>query len=373
MIEFKRRTPANVANPDPGGDVLFLDDMGVYYTKDEMGNLTVLGNGIAGIAKIGTAELVDTYRITFDDNSTFDYSVTNGEDGRSIVSIERTAGNGAAGTTDTYTITYNKAPLTTTFTVVNGANGQGTPANAPPPAVAATSSVGTTTAEYALEDHTHAGVTSFNGRQGTVTPQQADYDAFFTTPSEAAAAAPVQNFNGRTGNITPQQADYDAFFTTPAEAAAAAPVQSVNGQTGNVTIDVPPVALERAFQARTATVTLPTTNAQVALASVTLAAGTWHISAHATFTRTATTAGNFSIMIGPNATPAQAFASATIQHASVANIFVCAACSAIVTLGATTTVTLYGAHSAGATSNIVRNLNQQNAPGATAISAIKVA
>ena len=45
-----------------------------------------------------------------------------GEDGRGIVSIKRTSGSGAAGTTDTYTITYSDA-TTSTFTVYNGANG----------------------------------------------------------------------------------------------------------------------------------------------------------------------------------------------------------------------------------------------------------
>jgi len=272
MLEFVRRSPATVANPDANSDVLFLDSAGVFYTKDSAGTLTVLGRGIVSIAKTGTAGLVDTYTITFSGGTTQTYTVTNGDDGRSIVSVARTSGTGAPGTTDTYTITYSEAPLTSTFTVYNGANGTGMPANAAPPAIAATSSVGTATGEYALEDHTHAGVTSFNGRQGVVTPQQSDYDAFFTTTAEAAAAAPVQSFNGRTGNITPQQADYDsffttpaeasaaapvqsfngrqgaitpqqadydAFFTTPAEAAAAAPVQSVNGQTGNVTINVP--------------------------------------------------------------------------------------------------------------------------------------
>ena len=37
------------------------------------------GNGIAKIEKINTVDLVDTYRITFDDGSTFDYEVTNGD------------------------------------------------------------------------------------------------------------------------------------------------------------------------------------------------------------------------------------------------------------------------------------------------------
>lgn len=36
------------------------------------------GNGIAKIEKINTVGLIDTYRITFDDGSTFDYKVTNG-------------------------------------------------------------------------------------------------------------------------------------------------------------------------------------------------------------------------------------------------------------------------------------------------------
>ena len=37
------------------------------------------GNGIAKIEKIKTVDLVDTYRMTFDDGTTFDYEVTNGD------------------------------------------------------------------------------------------------------------------------------------------------------------------------------------------------------------------------------------------------------------------------------------------------------
>ena len=47
-----------------------------------------------------------------------------GEDGRGIVSVNRTSGTGAAGTTDTYTITYSDG-TTSTFAVYNGANGTG--------------------------------------------------------------------------------------------------------------------------------------------------------------------------------------------------------------------------------------------------------
>lgn len=45
-----------------------------------------------------------------------------GEDGRGIVSIVRTRGNGAPGTTDTYTITYTD-DTTSSFNVYNGKDG----------------------------------------------------------------------------------------------------------------------------------------------------------------------------------------------------------------------------------------------------------
>lgn len=49
-------------------------------------------------------------------------NVADGKDGRGIKSIVRTSGTGAAGTTDTYTITYTD-DTTSTFTVYNGKNG----------------------------------------------------------------------------------------------------------------------------------------------------------------------------------------------------------------------------------------------------------
>lgn len=47
-----------------------------------------------------------------------------GDNGSSIASITRTSGNGAAGTTDTYTITLTDGS-TSTFQVYNGADGTG--------------------------------------------------------------------------------------------------------------------------------------------------------------------------------------------------------------------------------------------------------
>lgn len=47
-----------------------------------------------------------------------------GPSGRSIVSVERTAGSGVPGTYDTYTITYSDG-TTSTFQIYNGADGSG--------------------------------------------------------------------------------------------------------------------------------------------------------------------------------------------------------------------------------------------------------
>ena len=101
------------------------------------------GRGIVSIIRTsgnGAAGSTDTYTITYSDTTTSTFPVYNGKDGadgakgdtgatgakgadgRGIVSITRTSGNGAAGTVDTYTITYSDA-TTSTFPVRNGADG----------------------------------------------------------------------------------------------------------------------------------------------------------------------------------------------------------------------------------------------------------
>lgn len=102
------------------------------------------GNGIQSIEKISTSGLVDTYRITFTNGSTFEYEVTNGEmpvitiqngnwyvngvdtgqqaQGQTGVGIESIEKTSTQGNVDTYTITFTNQ-TTTTFTVTNGTNG----------------------------------------------------------------------------------------------------------------------------------------------------------------------------------------------------------------------------------------------------------
>ena len=86
------------------------------------------GRGIENITKTSTSGLVDTYTITYSDNTTSTFNVTNGAqgqdgaqgaDGVGITSIEKTA---TVGKVDTYTITMSNG-TTTTFEVTNGQDG----------------------------------------------------------------------------------------------------------------------------------------------------------------------------------------------------------------------------------------------------------
>ena len=96
------------------------------------------GVGIAQIARTagdGSAGSVDTYTITYTDGTRATYQVTNGANGKDggqgpkgdagvgIASIERTAGDGSAGSVDTYTISYSDG-TSATYQVTNGANGK---------------------------------------------------------------------------------------------------------------------------------------------------------------------------------------------------------------------------------------------------------
>jgi hypothetical protein len=96
--------------------------------KGDTGTTGATGNGISSIARTsgtGAAGTTDTYTITYTSGATTTFNVVNGANGtagRGISSITRTSGDGSAGTTDTYTITYTSGSPST-FTVVNGANG----------------------------------------------------------------------------------------------------------------------------------------------------------------------------------------------------------------------------------------------------------
>ena len=74
----KNVTVSSITPIDGGNRVTFsytLDDRTVKTSAMDVMD----GNGIAKVEKIKTVDLVDTYRMTFDDGSTFEYEVTNGD------------------------------------------------------------------------------------------------------------------------------------------------------------------------------------------------------------------------------------------------------------------------------------------------------
>lgn len=57
-------------------------EQGIQGAQGDTGATGATGNGIASIAKTGTSGLVDTYTITFTDGTTTTFTVTNGQDGQ---------------------------------------------------------------------------------------------------------------------------------------------------------------------------------------------------------------------------------------------------------------------------------------------------
>jgi len=96
------------------------------------------GRGIVSIIRTdgdGSPGTYDTFTITYTNGTTSSFQVYNGADGakgdkgdqgetgRGIVSVERINGDGSPGTFDTYAITYSDGQFTT-FQVYNGADGE---------------------------------------------------------------------------------------------------------------------------------------------------------------------------------------------------------------------------------------------------------
>ena len=64
------------------------DDRKIYRWNGTNYISTSVGNGIQKIEKIGTAGLIDTYRITYDDGTSFDYMVVNGKGVSSVTHVD---------------------------------------------------------------------------------------------------------------------------------------------------------------------------------------------------------------------------------------------------------------------------------------------
>lgn len=125
-----------------------------------------------------------------------------GDPGSSIQSITRTAGTGAPGTTDTYTITLTDGS-TTEFYVYNGKDGEG--------AGDMTKNVydpqGKNTDVFKYVDD------ALKGKQNALTGTQGQVVGFDADGNPVAQDAPeggVTSFNNRRGAVSPQKGDYTA-------------------------------------------------------------------------------------------------------------------------------------------------------------------
>ena len=65
-----------------------FEDRKVYRWNGTNYVATAVGNGIQSIAKVGTAGLIDIYRITYDDGTSFDYMVVNGKGVSSVTHVD---------------------------------------------------------------------------------------------------------------------------------------------------------------------------------------------------------------------------------------------------------------------------------------------
>ncbi|MGN1373220.1 MAG: hypothetical protein ACI4VK_04130 [Candidatus Coproplasma sp.] len=117
---FSWYTEKNGGGEEVTLDTVFTADTTIYA------NYVVVGKTIESIEKT-TSGLVDTYTIYYTDETTYEFTVTNGtsggsgggEDGNGIEKIELT---NTEGNVDTYTITFTDS-TTFDFTVTNGSDG----------------------------------------------------------------------------------------------------------------------------------------------------------------------------------------------------------------------------------------------------------
>jgi hypothetical protein len=130
-------------------------------------------------------------------------------------------------------------------------------------------------------------------------------------------------------------------------------------------------ALTSTQQFITADVTLATANTAYDVTSVSLAAGTWFLTAGAVLTASAGATTSYTIDL-QNATSAVVLASSSISHGTVANLPVNASVAVLVTLTATTTIKLRAQANVNART-VKYQSNPGNLPNTTGIVAVRIA
>jgi hypothetical protein len=128
-----------------------------------------------------------------------------GDDGRGIVSVVRTSGTGAAGTTDTYTITYTDS-TTSTFQVYNGSDGAGAGTVT---SVAMTVPTGLSVSGSPITSSGTLGLTYEAGYSIPTTVKQTEWDTAYGWGNHASAGYLTSSAIGTT--VQAYDADLAAF------------------------------------------------------------------------------------------------------------------------------------------------------------------
>lgn len=236
-----------------------------------------------------------------------------GNNGVGISSITKTSGNGAAGTTDAYTITYSDAS-TSVFYVYNGDDGT-------------------------------------NGTNGT------------NGATWSTGAGVPNNANGSDGDLYLNTTNQDVYKKISGSwGSAICNIKGVQGVSGNI---------DRYSAALAADVQLPASGTWYNGPLISLPAGVWLINAQVTLFRNATTAANYFARI-TNGT--NHHASSQMYHASVSGISVNIALTCIITLTGTTDIKIQATTSAGATTELMKAATTAYGSGnnATQINAIRL-
>ena len=180
------------------------DGAAVYNRLDiveyEGSSYLVLADGVTGV----TPQAGAVYMLVAEKGDRGDTGAqgVQGETGNGITGIQRTAGSGAPGTRDTYTITYTDGS-TDTFQVYNGADGTG----AGDMRAETYDPTGKAQDVFAYADAAAAAKQdALLGQPGQVVVFNADGKPEAQDPPDTG----VTSFNGRSGEVVPQEGDYTA-------------------------------------------------------------------------------------------------------------------------------------------------------------------
>lgn len=175
-----------------------VDTYEISFSDNTSTNFPVTnGSSINSIAKTATSGLTDTYTVTLTDGTTSTFNVKNGN---GIASITLQSGTHAAGTTDTYKITFDNGEFTT-FSVYNGMNGSGSvvSVNGQSPDVNGNVSLtGENIPMSASDDTTIPGAiaakqTATNDLVAEATLAEGDYFPFYDVSATANRKTPLSN------------------------------------------------------------------------------------------------------------------------------------------------------------------------------------